>query len=68
MVHAKQVCPPGLHFSLGIFYRLFSLLERHEDSSCEGGASYSHHFETLREIKELKPQLDKVSVRTLKHK
>ncbi len=43
-----QVCPPGLHITLGIFYRLFQLMEddcheldvEEEDSREKGGPSY----------------------------
>ncbi len=54
--------------TLGIFYRLFTLLEdechqldvkvRAEDSTLEGGASYAHHVEALDKVKQLKPELD----------
>ncbi len=55
--------------TLGIFYRLFSLLEeechqldirvRVEDSILEGGASYAHHVEALDRVKQIKPELDR---------
>ncbi len=45
-----QVCPPGLHITLGIFYRLFQLMEddcheldvaiREEEDSREKGGPY----------------------------
>ena len=63
------MCPPGLHITLGIFYRLFSLLENEchdldvrvleEDSMDEGGASYSQHMKALDKIKQLKPELER---------
>ncbi len=63
------MCPPGLHMTLGIFYRLFSLFEnechqldlkvREEDSADEGGASYGHHLQALQKSNELKPRLDR---------
>ena len=65
----EQVCPPGLHITLGIFYRLFSLLENEchdldvrvleEDSVDKGGASYSQHLKALDKLKQLKPELDR---------
>lgn len=65
----EQVCPPGLHITLGIFYRLFSLLESEchlldlkiteEDSTDEGGASYANHLRALQKFKNLKDQLDR---------
>ncbi len=69
-VHAhKQVSPPGLHITLGIFYRLFSLLEsechlldlkvREEDSTDEGGASYGYHLRAFQKCKELKQISDR---------
>ena len=45
-----QVCPPGLHISSGIFYRLFQLMEEdmaiteEEDSRERGGPSYSNYM------------------------
>ena len=53
----------------GIFYHLFSLLEdechqldirvTEEDSSIEGGASYTHHLRAVEEYKVLKHNLDR---------
>ncbi len=51
-----QVCPPGLHIGLGIFYRLFQLMEDqcHQldlivvgevDSREKGGPSYSNFMD-----------------------
>lgn len=64
-----QVCPPGLHLTLGIFYRLFSLMETachrldlevtKEDSRDEGGISYGYHLDALSKLDMLKPQLDR---------
>ncbi len=53
--------PPGLHLTLGIFYRIFSLLEEEchlldlavveEDSVDEGGVSWGHFVEESRRLK-----------------
>ncbi len=55
--------------TLGIFFRLFTLLEnechqldmrvREEDSALEGGASYARHVHALDRVKQLKPELDR---------
>ncbi len=68
IVQITQVCPPGLHISLGIFYRLFLLLEnkcheldlrvREEDSVDEGGTSYSDHVKELERENQLKLELE----------
>ena len=59
-----QVCLPGLHITLGIFYRLFTLLEEAchkqdlrvvmEDSVDDGGVSYGRYVEAVRKLPQLK--------------
>lgn len=63
-----QVCPPGLHLTLGIFYRLFKLLEDqcHEldivakVGSRQAGASYEAHIASLRQQSILKEETERV--------
>ena len=65
-----QVCPPGLHISLGIFYRLFQLMEDEchvldnavswfEDSRERGGPSYSNFMSDSVRERALKDELDR---------
>ncbi len=65
-----QVCPPGLHISLGIFYRLFQLMEDEchvldievstvEDSRDRAGPSYSHFMSDSVRERTLKDELDR---------
>ncbi len=65
-----QVCPPGLHITLGIFYRLFQLMEddcheldvairEEEDSREKGGPSYSHYMSDFARARTLKDELDR---------
>ncbi|XP_064402593.1 uncharacterized protein LOC135348339 isoform X1 [Halichondria panicea] len=68
----NQVCPPGLHISLGIFYRLFQLMEDEcraldnavlwcEDSRERGGPSYSNFMSDSVRERALKDELDRVN-------
>ncbi len=48
------MCPPGLHITLGIFYRLFTLMENEcdldvvgEDSIDEGGVSWGQRLKQV---------------------
>ena len=62
------MCPPGLHITLGIFFRLFCLLEDEchkldlkvatESSAAEGGPSYSRHVDSLKTLMKLKDDLE----------
>ena len=62
-----KVCLPGLHITLGIFDRLFSLLEDccHEldlsvalevNAIAAGGHTYSQYVSALKEVKTLKEE------------
>ena len=63
------MCRPGLHITLGIFYRLFCLLEdechkldlriAEEDSIDEGGTSYGHYVRASEKLKKIKYDLQK---------
>ena len=63
-----KVCLPGLHITLGIFDRLFSLLEDSchgldvsvalEDSAV-GGHTYTRYVSALKEVKILKEEEDR---------
>ena len=65
------MCLPGLHITLGIFYRLFCLLEDEcrnldlkvatESSAAEGGPSYSRHVDSLKTLMKLKDDLARYS-------
>ena len=66
-VFILKVCPPGLHISLGIFQRLFDLLEaeaHHLDrayaqqcqSQVEGETSFATYTNTTRQIKSLEDE------------
>ena len=61
----RQVCPPGLHITLGIFLRLFTLLEDccHEldvlaelQGSSEAGCSYERYVKALCQQRALKDE------------
>ncbi len=65
------ICPPGLHITLGIFYRLFQLLEdechvldvavRDEEDSCDkGGPSYSNYVGDVTRARILKDEIDRL--------
>ena len=66
----KQVCPPGLHITLGIFYRLFTLFEEacHEldltahVSADVAGATYGRYASALRQQSELKEEEGRVEL------
>ncbi|XP_064399209.1 uncharacterized protein LOC135345702 [Halichondria panicea] len=66
------ICPPGLHITLGIFYRLFQLLEdechvldvavRDEEDSCDkGGPSYSNYVGDVTRARILKDEIDRAN-------
>ena len=60
-----QVCPPGLHITLGIFLRLFVLLEdvcHHLDltaelNGSEGGRSFERYSAALRQQRALRDEV-----------
>ena len=60
----NKVCLPGLHISLGIFFRLYTLMEEacHEldlaaaDLSNEGGVSFSAYSADLQALSKLKDE------------
>ena len=65
-----QVCLPGLHITLGIFYRLFTLLEDdchkldirvalEKDSALDGGVSYGHYITAIEQRKQIKYDLER---------
>jgi hypothetical protein len=66
-----QVCPPGLHISLGVFFRLFTLLEDacHEldvsvaQRSIPGsaGPSFVQYTDTLQQQSTLRDDIDTVN-------
>ena len=66
----KQVCPPGLHITLGIFYRLFTLFEEacHEldltahVSADAAGATYGRYAASLKQQSELKEEEGRVEM------
>lgn len=66
----KQVCPPGLHITLGIFYRLFTLFEEacHElDLTAHvsvdvAGAIYGRYASALRQQSKLKEEEGRVEM------
>ncbi len=66
------MCPPGLHITLGIFYRIFSLLEEEchlldlaivEDSIDEGGVigllGWGHFVEDSKKAKQICDDLER---------
>ena len=65
-----QVCLPALHISLGVFYRLYTLLEQasHEldlamareksDSGRLGGGSFEHYSSLLQRLHKLQEERD----------
>lgn len=60
----QQVCPPGLHLTLGIFLRLFVLLESEchqldltmRLQGCDSGPSYERYFSALNDLTPLKDE------------
>ena len=66
VVPVLQICFPGLHLTLGIFNRLFDLLEEAcqeldmklctQASQAVGGTSYNKHVAALRQLKQLQEQ------------
>ena len=65
---SHQVCLPGLHISLGIFGRLFHLLEQScheldlrlaETTQQEGSGSFAHYCAALHKRQELKEKRDR---------
>ena len=66
----KQVCPPGLQITLGIFYRLFTLFEEacHElDLAAHisvdvAGATYGRYASALRQQSKLKEEEGRVEM------
>ena len=62
------MCPPGLHITLGIFYRLFKLFEEacHELDAVAhfkddvGGASFVKYSSSLREQNKLKEEEERI--------
>ena len=69
-----QVCIPGLHMSLGIFNRLFNLLERAcQDLDLEmaaraagegiGGPTYQQHVKALGDLARVKEQQESAQQR-----
>lgn len=63
------MCHPGLHITLGIFHRLFTLLEDacHEldlkivmkDGLDDGGVCYGHYVEPVRKQPQLKDNVER---------
>ena len=68
MMTYSQVCPPGLHISLGIFFRLFTLLEDecHELDVCHSsqfqgstaGSSFTAFVTAMKRQAELRDDID----------
>ena len=69
-VYGLQVCPPGLHITLGIFYRLFKLLEEacHEldltakFSDSQAGSTYDRYITALRQQSSLKESEERLAM------
>ena len=71
MIIHSQVCPPGLHISLGIFFRLFTLLEDecHELDVCHSsqlqgstaGSSFHAFVTAMKRQAELRDSIDRVA-------
>ena len=67
----SQVCPPGLHISLGIFFRLFTLLEDecHELDVCHSsqlqgsaaGSSFRAFVAAMKRQAELRDNINRVA-------
>ena len=72
-----QVCPPGLHITLGIFFRLFSLLEdecheldlAHMLHGAQAGSSYEQYLVSLQkkrdteeEVRHLKDEVQRLEL------
>ena len=65
-----QVCLPALHISLGVFYRLYTLLEQatheldlamaREKSDCRqlGGSTFEHYSSLLQKMNKLQENKD----------
>ena len=63
-----QVCPPSLHISLGIFHRLFTLLEqechdldlllaKREDVHLQPGTEFENYYTIRKQIRSLEQQV-----------
>ena len=65
-----QVCPPGLHLSLGIFLRLFNLLEtackrldiRVHLTGVGAGATYEHYVEAHTKQNSIKERVEQEEI------
>ena len=73
------MCPPGLHITLGIFYRLFSLLEDEchqldlkvvweEDCAPDGGVSFGHHLAAIEHQKQIENDIERLRHSKKQHK
>lgn len=68
---SSQVCPPGLHISLGIFFRLFTLLEdecheldvRHSSQlhGSTAGSSFTAFVTAMKRQAQLRDDIDRVT-------